>query len=728
MQLRRWRTQFGRCCNTHDHRIRSDIGWTRYGPPIQSGLFSLQPPLKRHQVRCQHGPPSSRSRPSAITEDAISSFRNEARTEDRPGRNGPCPCGSGRKFKLCCGRRRATAVDGKWTVTDTSAASGLTWVRNGAGTKLNVGPLVATPRHRQFPFEPPDPLFAEKGASDTKSETIPRGRIVAAERYRQLGNRLLKAEKFTAAIAALRHATELDPRPAEAYHALGRALLYAGRFAEAADSLRLATISNGDLASAYHDLASALEGLGRHREAIAACRRAVELAPLLVEGYRTLGNLLESAGDPVEAAECFHRAAATAPNTMAGRVDLVRALLLQGDLREAEGCLRQAIDLDPGIDELHKILGEILAKQGRFAEAIKACERALELNPLQVPAFLTAVRAGKCTEADRPRLTRMLSTLRHPSIGDAHRVFLHFAIGKFLDDLGEYCEAMRHFDKANRIRKRNRVFDRAALSEVLTRLIGRFSAAFFSANKAFGANDETPLFIVGMPRSGTTLIEQIVSSHPEITAGEELFFWSRRASSRGIAEATSLTPESGRALATEYISLLRKISPCAARVTDKQTFNFQQLGLIHLLLPKARIIHCRRNPIDTCLSMYCTYFKGSIPFVTSRADLAFAYGQYVRIMDHWRTVLPSDRFLEVDYETLVGDREAVTRKLITFTGLGWHDACLQPERNGRAVTTASLWQARQPVFRTSVERWRRYEPWLGELRQLLGTSATHPKS
>jgi hypothetical protein len=164
---------------------------------------------------------------------------------------------------------------------------------------------------------------------------------------------------------------------------------------------------------------------------------------------------------------------------------------------------------------------------------------------------------------------------------------------------------------------------------------------------------------------------------------------------------------------------LRRIGPSAARVTDKQTFNFQQLGLIHLLLPKAQIIHCQRHPVDTCLSMYFTYFKGRMPFVSDKADLAFAYRQYAKIMDHWRIVLPSERFLEIDYEELVSNREVVTRRLIAFCGLDWHDACLQPERNERTVTTASLWQARQPIFTSSVERWRRYEPWLGELRQVL---------
>ena len=393
--------------------------------------------------------------------------------------------------------------------------------------------------------------------------------------------------------------------------------------------------------------------------------------------------------------------------------------MLENDLAAGERHLREAIARYPNSHEPYKALGDVLAKRGRFEEAIEACERALVLNPLCALAHLTAVQVRKCTVADRPRLMRMRSALREASLDDEGRLFLHFAIGKLLDDTGQYREAMRHFDLGNSIRHRNTRFDRAGLVDVIDRLIARYSAAFFEANREFGLADETPLFIVGMPRSGTTLVEQIVSSHPSVAAGEELFFWSNRAAQRGVAEATALTPAAGRQLAAEYISLLRRIGPSTARVTDKQTFNFQQLGLIHLLLPNARIIHCRRDPIDTCLSMYFTLFKGRMPFISDKGDLAFAYQQYSRITEHWQSVLPADCFLEVDYEKLVADREAVTRRLIDFCGLDWHKDCLRPERNERTVTTASLWQARQPVFTTSVARWQRYAPWLGELRSLL---------
>ena len=222
-----------------------------------------------------------------------------------------------------------------------------------------------------------------------------------------------------------------------------------------------------------------------------------------------------------------------------------------------------------------------------------------------------------------------------------------------------------------------------------------------------------------MPRSGTTLVEQILSSHPEVAPGGEPSFWSdQNRAGAGVLDATAKL-EAARRLADAYLAVLRAISPDAPQVTDKMPFNFGLLGVILQVFPRAAIVHCRRHPIDTCLSSFSTGFEATIDFAGERGSLVFFYRQYQRLMAHWREVLPPDRFIEVDYEELVADPEPVTRRLIAARGLDWNDACLAPHRNQNRITTASLWQARQPIYRTSVERWRRYEPWLGELRQLL---------
>ena len=562
---------------------------------------------------------------------------------------------------------------------------------------------------------PPAARTLTGGAPVARHRVTP-DRSAAARRYRERGIRLVEAGRPSAAISAFRRAIELDSGEAAAHHALGRALLRLDRLAEAAASLSLATTLRDD-AAAYHDLAVALHRQDLRSEATAAYRRAVELAPELAEAHAALGELLILADEDEEAARCFRRAAAVEPDAVAGRLSLAKACMLETNFSEAETQLRQALADEPQNDELMKYLGDVLARQGRFDEASEAFDRTLELNPRHVAAYFTMVEARKCTEADRPRLARMLAALDDAGLGDTDRVQLHFAIGKLLDDLGDYAEAMRHFDIANQ--RRRAAFDRVGFSADVDRIVRRFTPGFFAANSTFGREDDAPLMIVGLPRSGTTLIEQIISSHPQVAAGGELPFWVKRADPWGIAQATYLSTETAHDLAGEYLAQLRRIGPTATRITDKQPFNLLNLGIIHLLLPKARIIQCRRHPVDTCLSIYFTNFFQVIGFATDKADLADAYELYARLMDHWRTVLPSDRFLEVHYEELIADREAVTRRMVAFSGLDWSDSCLQPERNNRTVITASLWQARQPVYATSVERWRHYEPWLGELRRLL---------
>jgi len=298
-------------------------------------------------------------------------------------------------------------------------------------------------------------------------------------------------------------------------------------------------------------------------------------------------------------------------------------------------------------------------------------------------------------------------------------MILHFSLGKALDDLKDYEAAMEHFDAANRLRHRTAKLDRARLVEQFDNLIARFTPEYFAGHAALGCADETPLLVLGMPRSGTTLTEQIISSHPAVVGGGELPFWLDAGPAWDAGGLGSFTVGNARRVAEDYLALLRGLGPDAARITDKMPPNFMWIGLIHMIFPKARIIHCKRNPIDICLSIYSTYFTARMDFAASRGDLVFFYRQYERLMEHWRNVLPPEVYCETVYEDLIADRETRSRELIAFSGLEWNEACLVPEQNERAVRTASVWQARQPVYKTPVARWRRYEPWLGELRELV---------
>jgi hypothetical protein len=312
--------------------------------------------------------------------------------------------------------------------------------------------------------------------------------------------------------------------------------------------------------------------------------------------------------------------------------------------------------------------------------------------------------------------------LATPGLEAAQRHRIHLAIGKAADDLSDYAMAMQHFDAADAVRREATPFDSDAFSIETDRLIARCTPEWIARATELGNSAARPVLIIGMPRSGTTLVVQIVSMHPDVGAGGELNFWNERGAAwHRSGAAGNERPFLARA-AADYLGVLRGIAPKAARVTDKMPFNFLWAGLIHVAFPRAIIIHCRRAAVDTALSIHQTHFHPSLAFPTGGAELVAYFRCYERLIGHWRNVLPADRFIEVNYEELTREPEPVTRRIIAACGLAWHDACLRPESNPRAVKTPSKWQTRQPIYRSSVARWRRYEPWLGPLRALVNDS------
>jgi tetratricopeptide (TPR) repeat protein len=533
-----------------------------------------------------------------------------------------------------------------------------------------------------------------------------------------LANLLRETGELANAISLLREAIRLRPRDAALHNELGLAHMSGHQLAEAIGCFERAIAFDPNFAIPQFNLGTALERQGRAGDAIVAYLRAATLAPDLAEAHSRVGNLLFAQGHRDEALAHFRSAATASPNSTLGRLNRVKIFLAEDNGTEAEALLRDTIALDPGNSEAHRLLGNRLRETGRFDEAAACLSKAIDLDPTQIAAYHDLVYCKKLADADRPLMTRMLSRLGGNDLGDQERALLHFAIGKGLDDLGKYDEAMRHFDEANRLERRGLSFDRSQLAARIDRIAAIFTAEFIARNSSPASGSDYPVLVVGMPRSGTTLVEQIISSHPNAGAGGELRFWNERGP-EFIAEGTELSPTKAGQLAGDYRAQLRRIAPAAIRITDKMPFNFFWLGLIAAVLPNASILHCRRSPVDTCLSIYFTRFATRQDFAYSSGDIVFYYEQYVRLMNHWRTTLSPDRFLEVDYEDLIADQERVTRQIITFIGLEWDASCLRPERNPRDVKTVSMWQARQPVYRTSVERWRRYEPWLGEFRRLL---------
>jgi tetratricopeptide (TPR) repeat protein len=542
----------------------------------------------------------------------------------------------------------------------------------------------------------------------------------------ELAIQALRAGRPADAIAPLRQAALLRPQAAMIHHDLGLACLETGLVQESVDAFRRAVASDSSSPDTHFHLGIALERLGDVGSALVAYHRTTELNPSLTEAWYRAGALVHTLGHRDESIACFERAAESGPKTRFGRLGAARALLTAGRDREGERALRKVIVADPENPLAHDLLGNLLAEAGRFEEAMACFTRAIALAPLLAGSYYDLVRCRRIIPADAGLVAQMETALGAPGLDVEPRIRVHLAIGKAADDLGEYERAMRHFDAADAIRQASAAFPSDQFDREVTQLIEQTTPDLVVRAPRLGTADPTPVLIIGMPRSGTTLVEQIISSHPEVRAGGELNFWPTCGARWREAGAAGNEMKFLRGAASNYLRLLKNIGPKAVRVTDKNPFNFLWAGLIHLALPKATIIHCRRTAIDTALSIHQTLFHPGLAFPTGGDKLVAYFRSYQRLTDHWRSLLPPERFIEVDYEELTRDPDPVIRGLIAACGLSWHDACLRPDRNPQSVKTASRWQTRQPIYRASVGRWRRYEPYLGSLRPLLGIASVAP--
>ncbi len=541
--------------------------------------------------------------------------------------------------------------------------------------------------------------------------------------------RQLQAGRPNEAIEPLREAALLHPDSAAIQHDLGLSCLETGRFAEAAEAFRRAVALRPADTGAHFRLGLALERMGDLRGAILAYDGATKLLPSLAEAWFRAGALAFTLGHRGEAIGCFRRAAAAGRRNSFGRLGEARALLAEGHDRDAERVLRHLLARDPRHAAAHDLLGNVLADDGRFTEARTCFARAVADEPLMAGSYYDLVRCRRVTTADADLLPGMQAALALPGLQTEQRIRVHLAMGKAQDDFGDHRAAMDQFDKADAVRRTLMPFDAALFDRQVDRLISLFPVERFASSAPPGHSQAIPVLIMGMPRSGTTLTEQVVSSHSQVSAGGELNFWNERgvawlAAGSGLPDGAPLDADAVARLASDYLALLRETAPGAVRVTDKMPFNFLWAGLIHLVFPQAVLLHCRRAAIDTALSIHQTLFSPRLALPTGGMELVRYVRAYERLTAHWRRVLPADRFVEIDYEELTGVPAATIRRVIQACGLPWEDACLRPDLNPRAIRTPSRWQARQPIYRDAVAKWHRYEPWLGPLGVLLHAEAS----
>jgi tetratricopeptide (TPR) repeat protein len=537
--------------------------------------------------------------------------------------------------------------------------------------------------------------------------------------HNNLGNALGRLGQLDEAVASYRRALLLSPDFAEAHNNLGHTLLDLGQPDDAAASCRRAIDLKPRYAEAHDNLGSALLGLGRLDEAAASYRRALEIEPGFAETHHNLGNALRGLGELDDAVASYRRALEAEPNFSEAYCDLGIALRLQGRTEEAQASCRRALEINPQSAATFAVLADSSADRGQFAEAEDLFKRAISIEPESPEAWAGIARLRKMTRSDAAWLAQA-QRIAGQTLPARREAPLRYAIGKYFDDVKDFDQAFPNFQRANELTKLRRPkHDRLQLTQVVDAITRSYNPLWLEETRIGAHESARPVFIVGMLRSGTTLAEQILAAHPDVFAAGELTYWSSASAAyQASALNTGATGTLLRKLTGDYLRLLEGLSGDALRVIDKMPTNFAFLGLIHAALPNARIIHMRRNPIDTCLSIYFQDFETAVSYANDLEDLAHYYTEYLRMMKHWRLVLPEEAILDVSYEGLVNDQEAWSRRMLEFIGLPWDPRCLDFHETHRTVITASKWQVRQKITGASVLRWRNYEKFLGPLLRL----------
>ncbi|SDP78638.1 tetratricopeptide repeat-containing sulfotransferase family protein [Desulforhopalus singaporensis] len=525
------------------------------------------------------------------------------------------------------------------------------------------------------------------------------------------------------AIGYFEEVLKYTPNHLESINNLGALLTEIWQPEKAVQLLSRALRLQPNYAKAHCNIAKAYMVLEQYEKAITGFTRALELDQEFAEAYMGLANVYQEHDNYPEAEKLAEKAAALAPekpgvHSLAG--DIYRSWEYP---EKAAVCYTKALEFDPNHLPANLGLGYLQMQSGDMDLAEKTFEHVLKLDNSNLSAMLSLIDVEKIEKGDK-RIEVLEKELEQlDSMAETKAIELHFGLGKCYNDTRKYNKAFPHFLEGCRLKRKRINYEPVGTDGKADTIISTFSAEKVRSLAGGGCPSNVPIFILGMPRSGTTLTEQIIASHPKVYGAGELADLEQVASINGKKYPLSMeniTREKLRSIGERYVAGLQERNPQADRITDKMPANFNLIGLIHLILPNARIIHVRRNPVDTCLSAFTILFnKKTQHHSYDLVELGRYYLAYTRIMDHWRRLLPQGSFYELQYEDLVADSENQTRALIEFCGLDWEDACIAPHKTSRSVKTASITQVREPIYTSSVERWRKYEKFLEPLLNVL---------
>jgi tetratricopeptide (TPR) repeat protein len=498
------------------------------------------------------------------------------------------------------------------------------------------------------------------------------------------GNKCMEQGADTEAIGIFERLLEIDPHHAIALNNLGAALSRLSQYREAEKYFRAAIKERPDYADAYSNLGAGYRCRGYFEESEKSLRRALKLNPTHVDARSNLGM----------------------------------TLILLNRIREAKGHFNKVLKARPRSAEALFGMGQIAYMEGRFEESEKTLKRALQVNSKMPAAWAALSGLRKMTPSDEAWL-RGAKEIADSGVPPMEKAVLHFAMGKYHDDVGQFAQAFENYLDANELLKPiANNYDRAARTAFVDELIRLHPRERVAAARNAASDSMKPVFVVGMMRSGTSLTEQIIASHPMAKGAGELDYWSYVFHEHGATMLHGQNPldePAKKRVAEGYLRILENESSTALRVVDKAPLNSDYLGIIHSIFPNARIIYMQRDPIDTCLSCYFQNFSLAHNFTLDLSDLAHYYREHQRLMNHWRAVLPQGSILDVPYEELVADQEGWTRKILGFIELDWDARCLDFHTTERPIVTASFWQAKQKIYKASAQRWRNYEKFIDPL-------------
>lgn len=495
-----------------------------------------------------------------------------------------------------------------------------------------------------------------------------------------------------------------------------------GAYAEAVICYRDSVRLDGRNPITRNSLGAALCRVGEYQEAEEQFRRAIGLKANNADAHFNLGTLLRLKGQIVESEMPLRRALKLKPAYVNAQISLGETLTVLGRLHDARELLEKALKLDRRNVGALVSLGLLLAREGRFAEAEVLFNRAHEIDPKAPDVWVGLVGLKKMTPADAAVWLKGAQASADNALEPLSEARVRYAIGKCYDDVGDFARAFGSYQRANELMKSGAlVYDGDPRKRFVDDMIRVYTREALADPQRPASQPTLPVLVVGMPRSGTSLVEQIIASHPAAKGAGELRFWGQAFRKHATTLSQRLPDQALRKrLAEGYLRTLAGAAAGAPRVVDKSPFNSDYLGVIHLALPNARVIYVQRDPLDTCLSCYFQDFPPALNFTLDLSDLAHYYREHRRLMEHWRRALPAGTLLDVPYEDLIADQEGWTRKIVEFLGLPWDERCLNFHSTERNVLTASYWQVRQRLYKSSIGRWRNYEKFIGPLLGLKG--------